>query len=54
VSSGANARDMAAAGIDWMFDETVDGAEVAAQDLPGKPAPDGFLEAARRLAVASS
>ena len=33
------------------FDEVVDGGEVARLGLRGKPAPDGFLEASRRLGV---
>jgi HAD superfamily hydrolase (TIGR01509 family) len=41
-----------AAGIDVHFDVTVDGRDVDRLGLTGKPAPDGFLEAARRLAVA--
>jgi HAD superfamily hydrolase (TIGR01509 family) len=42
---------LAAAGITDLFDVRVDG-EVAAQlHLAGKPAPDTFLEAARRLGV---
>ena len=40
-----------AAGIDELFDEVVDGRDVARLGLRGKPAPDGFLEAARRLGV---
>jgi beta-phosphoglucomutase-like phosphatase (HAD superfamily) len=40
-----------AAGIAGLFDLTVDGHDVASLGLRGKPAPDGFLEAARRLGV---
>lgn len=38
--------------LDGMFDVVVDGLDAAALGLRGKPAPDIFLEAARRLAVA--
>jgi beta-phosphoglucomutase-like phosphatase (HAD superfamily) len=41
-----------AAGILGLFELTVDGGDVACLGLRGKPAPDGFLEAARRLGVA--
>jgi alpha,alpha-trehalose phosphorylase len=52
VSSSANATDvLRAAGIDAMFDLTVDGLDIVELGLNGKPAPDGFLEAARRLEV---
>ena len=52
VSSSANAPQvLRAAGIDDAFDAIVDGGEVARLGLRGKPAPDGFLEAARRLGV---
>jgi alpha,alpha-trehalose phosphorylase len=40
-----------AAGIRAHFDVIVDGRDVEQLGLSGKPAPDGFLEAARRLAV---
>jgi alpha,alpha-trehalose phosphorylase len=50
VSSSANcASVLRAAGIAELFDVTVDGGDVASLGLRGKPAPDGFLEAARRL-----
>jgi alpha,alpha-trehalose phosphorylase len=53
VSSSANANDvLAAAGIDDLFETTVHGGDMLALGLRGKPAPDGFLEAARRLGVA--
>jgi alpha,alpha-trehalose phosphorylase len=53
VSSSANAAEvLRAAGIDGLFELTVDGGDVATLGLRGKPAPDGFLEAARRLGVA--
>ena len=52
VSSSANTRTvLRAAGIDDAFDEVVDAGEVARLGLRGKPAPDGFLEASRRLGV---
>jgi alpha,alpha-trehalose phosphorylase len=53
VSSSTNASAvLRAAGIDAHFDVTVDGRDVDRLGLTGKPAPDGFLEAARGLAVA--
>lgn len=53
VSSSANcAAVLRVAGIDDLFDVRVDGKLAAELDLPGKPAPDAFLEAARRLGVA--
>jgi len=52
VSSSANARQvLRAAGLDDAFDAVVDGGEVARLGLRGKPAPDGFLEATRRVGV---
>ena len=52
VSSSANADSVLwAAGISDLFDLTVDGGDVSRLGLAGKPAPDGFLEAARRLGV---
>ena len=52
VSSSANARQvLRSAGIDDAFDAVVDGGEVARLGLRGKPAPDGFLEASRRVGV---
>ena len=52
VTSSANAPQvLRAAGIDDAFDEVVDGGEAARLALRGKPAPDGFLEASRRLGV---
>jgi alpha,alpha-trehalase len=41
-----------AAGLEHLFDARVDGVEAGRLGLPGKPAPDTFLEAARRLGVA--
>jgi alpha,alpha-trehalose phosphorylase len=53
VSSSANCSDvLRAAGIRDLFELTVDGNDLVRLDLPGKPAPDAFLEAARRMAVA--
>jgi alpha,alpha-trehalose phosphorylase len=50
VSSSANCRAvLRAAGIDDLFDITVDGGDVARLGLRGKPAPDGFLAAAACL-----
>ena len=53
VSSSTNADDvLRAAGIHEHFDVIVDGRDIERLGLSGKPAPDGFLEAAQRLAVA--
>jgi alpha,alpha-trehalose phosphorylase len=53
VSSSANCDEvLRAAGIAGLFELTIDGRDVASLGLRGKPAPDGFLEAARRLGVA--
>lgn len=50
VSSSANARSvLAAAGIAGEFGAVVDGNVIASEGLAGKPHPDPFLEAARRL-----
>ena len=55
VSSSTNATAvLRAAGIHAHFDAIVDGRDVERLGLSGKPSPDGFLEAARRLAVAPS
>lgn len=52
VSSSNNAAAvLEAAGIAQLFDTRVDGKDVTRLELEGKPAPDGFLEAARRLGV---
>jgi alpha,alpha-trehalose phosphorylase len=52
VSSSTNATDvLRSAGISGLFETTVDGRDIVELDLNGKPAPDGFLEAARRLDV---
>jgi beta-phosphoglucomutase family hydrolase len=53
VSASANCRDvLAAAGIEDDFDTRVDGVVAAELGLPGKPAPDTFLHAARDVGVA--
>lgn len=52
VSASRNcAAVLAAARLDRFVDVRVDGDDAARLGLPGKPAPDTFLEAARRLAV---
>jgi beta-phosphoglucomutase family hydrolase len=53
VSSSTNCRDvLRAAGIDHLFEEVVDGVVAEREKLAGKPAPDTFLAAARRLDAA--
>ena len=50
VSSSRNcAAVLEAAGITDLFEARVDGVTAAELGLPGKPAPDTYLEAARRL-----
>jgi HAD superfamily hydrolase (TIGR01509 family) len=52
VSSCNNCENvLRAAGILDLFEVRVDGLVATELDLPGKPAPDTFLEAARRLGV---
>lgn len=52
VSASRNrAEVLAAAGLGDRFDAAVDGTDIEDLGLPGKPAPDTFLEAARRLGV---
>ncbi|MGY4644365.1 beta-phosphoglucomutase family hydrolase [Cellulomonas sp. URHB0016] len=52
VSSSRNcAAVLEAAGIANLFDARVDGETALELGLPGKPAPDGFLEGARRVGV---
>jgi beta-phosphoglucomutase family hydrolase len=53
VSSSANAAEVLdVTGMAPYMQERVDGVVKAQLNLPGKPAPDTFLEAARRLGVA--
>jgi beta-phosphoglucomutase family hydrolase len=53
VTSSENAHAvLKAAGLEGAFDVEVDGALARELGLAGKPAPDVYLEAARRLAVA--
>lgn len=50
VSSSKNCRTvLRIAGLDHFFEACVDGVVAAERKLPGKPAPDTFLEAAREL-----
>ena len=52
VSSSRNARAvLASAGIADLFDAIIDGEDAARGGLRGKPCPDTFREAARRLGV---
>ncbi|MBD0690235.1 HAD family hydrolase [Streptomyces sp. CBMA123] len=52
VSSSANCRDvLRSAGILDLFDVIVDGVVAKERSLPGKPAPDTYLYAARELGV---
>ncbi len=52
VSSSKNAPEvLRAAGLDRRLEVVVDGNVALEMGLPGKPAPDMFLEAARRLGV---
>lgn len=52
VSSSANTRlVLDVTGLAGLFDAVVDGTVADALSLPGKPAPDTFLEAASRLDV---
>jgi beta-phosphoglucomutase family hydrolase len=53
VSSSANCRAvLTAAGLDRFPDVVIDGVVAEEEHLPGKPAPDTFLAAAKALAVA--
>jgi beta-phosphoglucomutase family hydrolase len=50
VSSSANTKDvLACTKLDDLFDVVVDGVVARDRRLPGKPAPDTFLEGAREL-----
>lgn len=52
VSSSANTRQvLETVGITDLFDARVDGVVAAERNLPGKPAPDTFLEGAREVGV---
>lgn len=52
VSASTNCqRILEAAGLRHLFEVVVDGVVAAERELPGKPAPDTFLEAARELGV---
>jgi beta-phosphoglucomutase family hydrolase len=52
VSASANCRDvLRAAGIEDLLEVRVDGLVARERGLPGKPAPDTFLEGARELGV---
>ncbi len=52
ITSSRNGRAvLRAAGADGWFDAVIDGADAERLGIPGKPAPDVFLEAARRLGV---
>ncbi len=52
VSSSKNARNVLhAAGLGTRFDVVVDGVVAASDHITGKPAPDMFLYAARRIGV---
>jgi len=53
VASSHNCEEaLESAGIADLFDTRVDGVVIDEMGLPGKPAPDAFLEAAQRLGVA--
>jgi beta-phosphoglucomutase family hydrolase len=52
VSSSANTQEvLQAAGLEHFFELRVDGLTARAESLKGKPAPDTFLAAARKLGV---
>jgi beta-phosphoglucomutase family hydrolase len=52
VSSSTNCRDvLAAAGIQELFEQIIDGVVAEREHLHGKPAPDTFLAGARALGV---
>lgn len=52
VSSSANCREiLESAGLLALFDARTDGLDLVREGWRGKPAPDGFLAAARRLQV---
>jgi beta-phosphoglucomutase family hydrolase len=52
VSSSSNCQEvLTSAGIAGLFEVRIDGVVAARQHLPGKPAPDTYLAAARALSV---
>lgn len=52
VSSSTNCGEvLESTGLAWLMQARVDGLTLQQMGLPGKPAPDAFLEAARRLDV---
>lgn len=52
VSASKNCQEvLAVTGIEHFFEVRVDGVVAAAEQLPGKPAPDTFLTAAKRLGI---
>ncbi|HWG28126.1 beta-phosphoglucomutase family hydrolase [Actinospica sp.] len=52
VTSSTNCKDiLRVAGITDLFDATVDGHDVSAQHLRGKPAPDSYLAGAKALGI---
>ena len=52
TSSSNNCREvLEAAGISQLFDAHIDGMDITRLKIKGKPAPDGFLEAARLVGV---
>jgi beta-phosphoglucomutase family hydrolase len=52
VSSSTNCRDvLAAAGIEGLFEEIIDGVVAERENLKGKPAPDTFRAGARTFGV---
>jgi beta-phosphoglucomutase family hydrolase len=52
VTSSANcAAVLRAAGLEGLFDTTIDGNDLSKMNLKGKPAPDTYLAAARALEV---
>lgn len=55
VSASRNCTEvLRSARLEYLFDARVDGHDAATLGLQGKPAPDAFLEAARRLGTAPS
>ena len=55
VSSSANTKDvLECTKMTELFDAVVDGVVARERGLPGKPAPDTFLEGARELGAAAN